>query len=365
MKRRQLVKGISAFGAAAASGTLPNPAIAKGARELSLVTTWPRDFSGLGTGAARFARRVTEMSAGSLRIKLFAGGELVPTFRTFEAVSAGQADLYHAFEYYWQAKSKAFNFFASVPFGMTATEMSAWINHGGGQELWDTLSAGYNLKPLMAGNTGVQMGGWYNKEIKRLADMRGLKVRMPGLGGEVLRRIGAKGVALPAGQILSAMKSGKIDGTEWFGPWNDLALGLHEVADYYYYPGFHEPGTTIAIAVNLDVWKGLSGEHRAILRSAAATENDVTFGEFNARNNQALETLTKRHGVKLRRFPSSVLNAVGTAAGQVVRAAGRSDAVSSKVYDSFIAFRHRSIAWSKLSDQAFWNARLLPFKYKR
>ncbi len=365
MKRRQLVKGISAIAAAAAASALPRPVIAKGLRELRMVTTWPRNFPGLGTGAERFARRVSAMSGGTLGIKLFAAGELVPTFRTFEAVSAGQADIYHAFEYYWQAKSKAFNFFAAVPFGMTASEMSAWIHHGGGQELWDALSAQFNLKPLMAGNTGVQMGGWFNKEIKGLADMRGLRVRMPGLGGEVLRRLGAKAVALPAGQILSALRSGAIDGTEWFGPWNDLALGLHKVAKFYYYPGFHEPGTTIAVSVNLDVWNGLSEEHRAIIRSAATTENDVTLGEFNARNNQALETLTKRHRVKLRRFPSTVLNAVGTAAGQVVHEAGQSDAMARKVYDSFVTFRHRSIAWSKLSDQAFWNARLLPFKFKR
>ncbi len=364
MNRRHFLRGtaVGVAGAAAAS-TFPAPALAQGRRELKMVTTWPKNFPGLGTGAERLARRITEMTDGALTVKVFAAGELVPPFESFDAVSSGTADLYHGAEYYWQGKSKAFNFFAAVPFGLTATEMNAWIHHGGGQALWDELSAGFNLKPFMAGNTGVQMGGWFNKEINSLEDYKGLKIRMPGLGGEVLRRIGAAAVALPGGEIFPALQSGAIDATEWVGPWNDLAFGFYKVTKYYYFPGFHEPGTTLGSGVNLKVWEELSASHKAAIDVAMAAENSMSLAEFNARNNDALDTLRTKHGVQLRQFSDDVLNAIGEASGQVVAEAAAGDAMTRKVYDSFLAFRKKAIAWSRLSDQAYWNARLLPFKY--
>ncbi len=365
MKRREFIKGAAVAGAAtaAATSTLSTPAIAQGVKELKLVTTWPKNFPGLGTGAERFAKRINDMSGGSLTVKVFAAGELVPPFESFDAVSNGTADMYHGAEYYWQGKSKAFNFFAAVPYGLTATEQSAWIHHGGGQQLWDELSAGFKVKPFMAANTGVQMGGWFNKEVNSLEDYKGLKIRMPGLGGEVLRKIGAAAVSLPGGEIFPALQSGAIDATEWVGPWNDLAFGFYKVTKYYYYPGFHEPGTTLSVGINLDVWNSLSTEHKAIIEAAATAENDYTLAEFNARNNDSLNTLINQHNVVLKKFPDEVMYAIGEASGDVVGGVRSDSAITAKVLDSFLKFRKQSIAWSKLSDQAYWNARILPFKY--
>jgi TRAP-type mannitol/chloroaromatic compound transport system substrate-binding protein len=363
MKRRHFIKGAAVGAVAAASTTFPTPAISSSTRELKLVTTWPKNFPGLGTGAQRLADRISAGSGGSLTVKLFAAGELVPPFESFDAVSSGTADMYHAAEYYWQGKSKGFNFFAAVPFGLTVTEMDAWVHHGGGQALWDELSAGFNIKPFLAGNTGVQMGGWFNKEINSLEDYKGLKIRMPGLGGEVLRRIGAAAVSLPGGEIMPALQSGAIDATEWVGPWNDLAFGFYKVTKYYYYPGFHEPGTALGSGVNLDVWNSLTSDQQSLIATCMAAENNVTLGEFNARNGAALNTLLTDHGVELKKFSSGVLQAIGEAAGGVVAEAGATDAMTQKIYNSFIDFRSKAIGWSKLSDQAYWNARILPFKY--
>ncbi|KAA5604501.1 TRAP transporter substrate-binding protein [Roseospira marina] len=366
MKRREFLSGAAVAGAgAAAASTLATPAIAQDKRELKMVTTWPKNFPGLGTSAERWAQRITAMSGGRLSVKVFAAGELVPAFEAFDAVSSGTADLYHGAEYYWQGKSKAFNFFAAVPFGLTATEMNAWIYHGGGQALWDDLSAGFNIKPMLVANTGVQMGGWFNKEINSLEDYKGLKIRMPGLGGEVLRRVGATVVSLPGGEIFPALQSGAIDATEWVGPWNDLAFGFYKVAQYYYYPGFHEPGTSLSGGVNMDVWNGLSAEDKAIIEAAAAAENDFTLAEFNARNGDALDTLVNEHGVDLRMFSDEVMTGIGNAAGEVVAEVAAEDPVTQAIYDSFVAFRSKAIGWSRIADQAYGTARELPYTYKR
>ncbi len=363
MKRREFLKGATLATGAVAASTLAAPAIAQGMRELKLVTTWPKNFPGLGTWAQRFADMVTAASDGKLTIKLFAAGELVPPFESFDAVSSGAADMYHAAEYYWQGKHKAFNFYTAVPYGFTANEIDAWINFGGGQELWDELSAGFNIKSLACGNTGVQMGGWFNKEINSLDDYKGLKIRMPGLGGEVLRRIGAAAVTLPGGEIFSSLQSGAIDATEWVGPWNDLAFGFYKVTKYYYWPGFHEPGSTLAVGMNKDVWESFSPSDQALVKACATAENNLSFAEFNARNNDSLDVLINKHNVQLRQMPNDVMNAIGTASGEVVAEVGEVDDIGKRTYESFLAFRKQAISWSKVSDQAFQNARLLPFKY--
>ena len=366
MKRREFVRGAAVAGVAAAgagAASFPAPALAQGIRELKLVTTWPKNFPGLGTGAQRMADRITAATDGALTVKLFAAGELVPPFESFDAVSNGTADMYHGAEYYWQDKSKAFNFFAAVPFGFTASEMDSWIQFGGGQELWDKLSGDFNIKPFVAGNTGVQMGGWFNKEINQLEDYKGLKIRMPGLGGEVLRQIGAAAVSLPGGEIFPSLQSGAIDATEWVGPWNDLAFGFYKVTKYYYYPGFHEPGTALGAGMNLKVWESLSAQHKAIVTDAMAAENSATLAEFNARNNDSLDVLTEKHKVLLRKFDDKTLNAIGEASGDVVSSTANDGGITKEVYDSFIAFRKKALAWSKIADQAYTNARVLPFKY--
>jgi len=364
MKRRNFLKAAAAAGVAAtATSTLSAPAVAMGKRTLKMVTTWPKNFPGLGTGAERLAKSITEMTDGELTVKVYAAGELVPPFQSFDAVSSGSADMYHGAEYYWQGKSKAFNFFAAVPFGLTADEMNGWLYYGGGQQLWDELSGGFNLKPFATGNTGVQMGGWFRKEINNVEDLKGLKMRMPGLGGEVLRRLGAAAVALPGGEIFPSLESGAIDATEWVGPWNDLAFGFYKVAKYYYYPGWHEPGTTLSSAINKELWDSLTKTQQIIIEKAMGDANVNVLAEFDTRNNDSLQVLINEHGVKLRQFPDSVLEAIGKTSGEVVREVGQSDAMTKKVYESFMAYRTKSIAWAKIATQAYLNARTLPFTY--
>lgn len=364
MKRRQFISTGAAVGVAAAASSLPKPALAQERREIKLVTTWPKNFPGLGTGAQRFADRVTAMTDGRLTVQVYAAGELVPPFESFDAVSAGNADMYHGAAYYWQGKAPAFNFFAAVPFGLTAAEMNAWIYHLGGQALWDELAEPFNLKCMMVGNTGVQMGGWFNREIHSLDDYQGLNFRMPGLGGEVLRRIGANAVALPGGEIYPALESGAIDGTEWVGPWNDLAFGFYKVTQFYFYPGFHEPGTALDLGINLDLWNSLSDGDQAIISSAAQAETSYTLAEFDARNSDALKTLLDEHGVELKKYSNDVLNAIGEASGHVVREVGEGgDDLTRRIYESFMNARAISIAWTKIAHSAFADARLLPFTY--
>jgi len=361
MKRRKFLG--NAVAAATGAAALATPAVVRAARDLTMVTTWPKNLPGTDVAARNFAKNVELMSGGELRITVYSSGELVPPFESFDAVSSGTADMYHGADYYWQGKAKAFNFFTTVPFGMTATEMDAWLLHGGGQELWDELSAQFNVKALPAGNTGVQMGGWYNKEINTPDDLKGLKIRMPGLGGETLRRIGAAVVTLPASEIFPAFESGAIDATEWIGPWNDLAFGLHKVAKYYYYPGFHEPGPTLSLGINKTVWDGFSEGHRTIIREASLAENNRVLAEFNARNAEALIVLRDEHGVDFRRFNDDVLNAVGKVAGEVVREVGDESELAGRILKSFLEFRQRSMAWTRVADHAFWASRLLPFEY--
>ena len=271
--------------------------------------------------------------------------------------------MYHSADYYFQGKALGFNFFAAVPFGLTATEMNAWIYFNGGQELWDELGAQFGVKPFMGGNTGVQMGGWFANEVNTLEDFKGLKFRMPGIGGEVLRRLGVAAVNLAGGEIFPALQSGAIDGTEWVGPWNDLAFGFYKVVKNYYYPGFHEPGTVLSVALNLDVWNSFTDSEKQLVESACAAENGYTLAEFNAKNGASLDVLVGEHDVKVHRFSNELLNAIGKLSGEVVAEVGNSDPMTKRIYDSFLKSRGESIAWSKLGDQSYWDARLLPFKY--
>ncbi|MEO5374019.1 MAG: TRAP transporter substrate-binding protein [Alphaproteobacteria bacterium] len=363
MKRRAFLAGAAVAGATAVS-TLPRPAIAQGKVEWRMVTAWPKGLPGLGTGAERLAKRIGDLSDGRLTVKVYAAGELVPALQCFDAVSGGTAELGHDSAYYHIGKSKAAPFFSTVPFGLTATEHNAWIGFGGGQELWDELYAPFNIKPFLAGNTGVQMGGWYRKEINSVEDFKGLKFRMPGQGGEVLKKLGANIVLLPAGEIFAALQSGTIDGTEWVGPYNDLALGLYKVASNYYFPGFHEPGTAFELIVNKQKFDALPADLKAIVQAAAQVENEQMLAELNARNGTALETLITTHNVKLRQFSREVLTAFGNAAGEVIQELlDSSDPTTKKIAQAFVKARANLMEWTKIGEQAYTNARVLKFKY--
>jgi TRAP-type mannitol/chloroaromatic compound transport system substrate-binding protein len=357
MDRRSFIKKAGlATGAATAAAAFPMPAISQGMMELKMVTTWPKNFPGLGTGAERVAADITAMTEGRLTVKVYAAGELVPPFESFDAVSTGTAEMYHAADYYWQGKHKGFNFWTAVPMGLTKPEIDAWIGVLGGQELWDELALGFNVKGIQAGNTGVQMGGWFAKEINSLEDLKGLKFRMPGLGGEVLRRLGASVVALPGGEIFPALQSGAIDGTEWVGPWNDLAFGFYKVVKNYYWPGFHEPGSSLTVGINKSVWEGLSSSDQAIIKAACQADNSFMYAEFMGNNGTALETLVNEHGVQLKEFPHEVFDEIARVSEEVVEEAAEDD-IGKRILESYKTARRQVGEWGRIAEQSYLDAR--------
>lgn len=360
MKRRDvLLAGATSIAAGAATG-LPAPAIAQNIRQFKMVTDWPAGFPGLQTSAERLARTIVATSGGRINIEVFPAGTLVRAFETFDAVSAGVAEMFHSAPAYFEKKAPAGNFFnGTVPFGFTADELFAWIHYGGGQELWDALYGQFNIKPLVTTNTGCQMGGWFNKEVTSVEALRGLRYRMPGLGGEVLRRLGAIVVSLPGGEIAPALKSGALDASEWVGPWADMAFGLHTAVEYYYYPGFHEPSAGLMLGINKGVWEGLSAGDRSLIEAASACEYSRSLAEFNANNALSLRKLREDGVVKFRKFDDSVLLAFLKTSKDVVAEAGSGDDLSRKIYASWQQFHTMIMDWSDLAERAVMNARRL------
>lgn len=357
MKRRELLKGGVAAAATAGASTLAAPAIAQDRVEVTVVSTWPRDFPGLGTGAQRFAQRLSDISDGRFQVEYFAAGERVGAFDSFDEVASGNAQIYHAADYYWKGKHPGWAYFTAVPFGLTYTEMNAWIRFGGGQELWDELAGESGLKNLMCGNTGVQMGGWFRKEMNSADDFKGLKMRIPGLGGDVLAKLGASPVSLPGGQIYENLISGAIDATEWVGPWNDAAMKFYEAAKYYYYPGMHEPGPMLAAGVNKDFWEGLSASDKVLVEAAASMENDVMMAEFNANNGASLAKLINEQGVQLKKFSDDIYDSFGEAAEAVFAETVEHSDLAKRIHDSFLAARADIGAWQKIADQEYLRQR--------
>ncbi|MCF8478152.1 MAG: TRAP transporter substrate-binding protein, partial [Pseudolabrys sp.] len=294
----------------AAAGLVAAPAIAK-AQTVTwrMVTSWPKRLPGPGMSAERIATRIRALSNGRLDIKLFAAGEIVPAFGVLDAVGNGVAEIGHTAAFYWQGKMPAAAFFTTVPFGLTPAEHVAWIEAGGGQALWDELYKPFGVKPFMAGNTGVCMGGWFRRELNSLADLKGLKLRSAGLGGEVYRRLGATPQTTPPAEILTGLQSGVLDGAEFVGPGTDIALGLYRAAAHYYYPGFNKPNGTGECIVSLKAWAALPDDLKAIVAHACATEANYALAEMERLNAQALAALIKDHGVQLAAFPADLVTA--------------------------------------------------------
>ena len=318
-----------------------------------MVTTWPRHSPMLGEGADNLAKWVKEMSNGRLEITVYAGGDLVPPLGVFDAVSQGTVEMGHGAAYYWAGKAPAAQFFAAVPFGFNAQSMNAWIYSGGGQALWDELYAPFNLKPMLAGNTGVQMGGWFNKEIKTIGDLKGLKMRIPGLGGKVLAKAGGNAILVAGGEIYTNLDRGVIDATEWVGPFHDLKMGFYKAAKYYYYPGWHEPGTALEIMFNKKAWDSLPPDLQAIANAAAYKANMWMLSEFEAKNNAALQTLINDHKVQLRQYPEPVLKALKKLSKEVLDEVAAGDPMSRKVYDSFLEFQSNVSSWNAITEEPY------------
>jgi TRAP-type mannitol/chloroaromatic compound transport system substrate-binding protein len=323
----------------------------------TMITTWPKNLPGLGTAPENLAKKLRAMSNGRLDIKVYGAGELVGALEVFDAVSQGTSQMGHGAAYYWRGKIPAAAFFATVPFGMNAQEMNGWLHYGGGLELWRELYAPFNLVPFAAGNSGVQMAGWFNKEINSVDDLQGLKMRIPGLGGEVLARAGGTPVVLPGGEIFTALQTGVIDATEWVGPYNDLAFSLHTAAKYYYYPGWQEPGPTLEAMVNKEAWDSLPEDLQAMIEVATRAINDDMLSEFTARNNAALATLVEEHGVQLRRLPDDVLLKLKAISKEVVAEAGEENELAGRIHDSYTNFQSDVSKYHAISEQAYLNAR--------
>ena len=358
MKRRQFVGGLAAAAGLAACAKQetdcgPGGSEAQQTFEWSLVTSWPPKLPGLGTGAENVAKWIGEASGGRLTVKVFAAGELVPAFEVFDAVSRGTAQMGHGAAYYHKGKVDAAQFFATIPFGLTAEEMNGWFYYGGGLELWRELYEPFNLVPFPSGNTDVQMGGWFNKEINSIDDLKGLKMRIPGMGGEVLRRAGGTPVTLPGSEIFTSLQTGAIDATEWVGPYNDMAFGLQKAARYYYYPGWHEPGPTLECIVNKDAWDALPPDLKKIIELANKAVNVDMQAEFTHGNALALQQVMDDPNVEIREFPSEVLDRFEELTEEILEEAAAADPAFAKIKRSFDDFRSRSRANQRIGKAAF------------
>lgn len=345
-------------GATAMAGALaaPNLALAQ-AKRWRMVTSWPKRLPGPGMSAERVAERIRTLSGGKLDIAVHAAGEIVPAFEVLDAVGGGVAEIGHTASFYWQGKMPAAAFFTTVPFGLTPGEHVAWVDAGGGQALWDELYAPFGVKPFMGGNTGVCMGGWFRREIKSRADIGGTKIRSLGLGGEVYRRLGATPQTTPPAEILTSLQSGVIDAVEFVGPGTDIALGLYRVAPFYYYPGFNKPNGTGECIVSLSAWNALDAEMKAIVSHACAVEANFALSEMERLNTEALQALVGQHNVRLSGFPQDLIEAARKTSTDVLAELANKSAATKKVHDSYVAFRERTGAWSRISLKSVLQAR--------
>jgi len=297
------------------------------------------------------------MSDGRIQVTYYAANERVKAFDSFDEVASGNSQMYHGADYYWVKKHPAFGYFTASPFGFTYSEINAWIHHAGGQELWDELTDDFGTQSFIAGNTGVQMGGWFNKKIRSANDLKGLKMRMPGLGGQVLGKLGGSPISLPGGQIYENLVSGAIDATEWVGPWNDEAMKFHEAAKYYYYPGMHEPGSMLACGVNKSWFTSLTKSDQTIIKTACAWADEITMAEYNAKNGAALARLVNENGVKLEKFNDKVYDAFAKGAQEVYDEVQQHSDLAARVHKAFVKARKEIGAWTNLSDSPYISQR--------
>ena len=362
MKRRNFLKGAgaAALGAAAVS-SFPAPAISGGHMEWIACSAFGK-AGGLGKAIDRFASYINNAS-DKLKITVYHGGELVPPLESLDAVRSGAAQMAYGAGYYWTNISMAPSFSAALPFGLTAQEQNAWCYYGGGIEAADKAYNAIGVKFLPMGNTGNQMGGWFNKEINSLADFEGLKIRMPGLGGEVLKSFGANTVLLAGADVLPSLASGAIDATEWIGPAADLGKGLHQAAKYYYNPGWHEPATILDCSIDMFEWEKLDDATKELVTIASKAVNMEVLSMFQAANDSSYQKLINEHGVQMRQLPDPVMNALGQRAGEVCSSIAAEDPVSQALFSHIVEFRSSILRWTNTSEKEYMRVRSLPFTY--
>ncbi|MGR3745928.1 MAG: TRAP transporter substrate-binding protein [Pseudooceanicola nanhaiensis] len=351
MDRRSFLKTSAISGGAAAATSLAAPAVAQGGTTLTMVTTWPRGLAGVWDSVERFVNNVADMSGGTLTIDAKGAGELVGALESFDAVTSGQADIYHGADYYWVGQHPAWAYFTAVPFGMTAPEMMVWYYAQDGMDLHHELGEVFGIKPFIAGQTAAQGGGWFRNPVKSADDFKGLKFRMPGLGGQALAELGASVQNIPGGEIYQALSTGALDATEWIGPWSDEKLGLQEVCKYYYPAGFHEPGAALSVGVNLSVFDGLSSEHQAIIRHAAAETHQHNYALFIANNGPALKRL-RDGGTQVEEFSDDIWDAFGAASKKVLDGF-MGDEIFARTRESMEASMANTAGWVSVSDATY------------
>ena len=321
-----------------------------------MVTTWPPNFPIFQEGVMQLAEDIEIMSNGRLKIKVFAGGELVPALQSFDAVSQGVVQMGHGSGYYWAGKIPAAQFMSAVPFGMTAKGVNAWFYSGGGIELWRELYEPFNVIPFPAGNSGVQMGGWFRKKIESVADLKGLKMRIPGLGGKVLAKAGGTAELLPGAEVYTALERGRIEATEWVGPFHDKRLGLHKIAEYYYYPGWHEPGTALELIVNRQAFEELPADLQKIIEIAARSINQWMLSKFEALNIKALQELKAESHIQILAFPPDVIKELKRLTDETLAEEAAKDAAFKKVYEAYKKFQAEYAEWNAIADDAYYQA---------
>jgi TRAP-type mannitol/chloroaromatic compound transport system substrate-binding protein len=354
IKRRQF---LTAAAAGTTATSLAAPAIAQARVEMNIVSSWPRDFPVFGTSAQRHAARIQELSEGRIVTTYYAAGERVGPFDVFDEVASGNSQAYNSADYYWKGKHPAFAYFTSIPFGMTNLEWNAWIGVKGGQDLWDEVAAPFGIKSIPCGATGSQMGGWFNKEINSADDLKGLKMRMPGLGGDVLSKLGASPVALPPGQIYENLVAGTIDATEWAGPYNDYFMKLYEAANYYYWPGFHEPGGSLCLGLNKTWWEGLSAIDRQIILAACKEEHARTYEDVIANNGAYLDRMVRENGVEVRGFSNDVYDRFYEGWQAVAEETRQHSELTRRVHDTYFAALKELGGWTAIGEIGYSNQR--------
>ena len=359
--RRTMIAGA----AAAAAGLVAAPAIAQGLVEWRMVTAWPKDLPGAGVGAQRLADRIGVRTEGKLLVRLYPVGELVPGQENMDAVTNGKVEMAHGTAAYDLARSPAFAFFSAVPFGLTAGELNAWVYDGGGQALWNELAARFGIRAFLAGNTGAQFGGWFTREISGVADLKGLRFRIPGLAGQALSKLGVVQLLMPGGEIVGKLRAGELDAAEFMGPVNDAPFGFQDVAKFCYWPGFQDPCMAFQLQINRERFEALPKAQQAAVEAACAEENIRSLAQYNARTPAVLADFVAK-GVQFRQFPAEVFQAFGKAVGEVMTDAveGGDDLVR-RIAGSYFGFRDRTLLWTRLGEQGFANMRLLPYDFPR
>jgi len=358
MDRRSFIKKAGLAGVGAGAATLAAPAIAQGNQTWRMVTTWPKNFPGLGVGAQRLADRITAASGGRLTIQVYSAGELVPPLQSLDAVIDGSAEMSHGAAYYWQNKSAGLSFFTGVPFGMTSRELTGWVRYLGGQEIWDEIYDQFGVQGFLSGDTGTQAGGWFKNELTGVADVQGLRFRTPGLGGQVWQKLGVSVTNMAAGEIFQALQSGTLDAAEFVGPYNDLALGFYQVAKNYYFPSFVEPGLATELVVDKAKYQALPDDLQALVKDIAQAEYDQVASDFYANDPRALQTLINEHGVNVLQFPEEILKAGADAAKEIMTELRESDdPLVKKTAESFIESLNIVRNRSRDTDGAFVVAR--------